>query len=145
MPPTEAQKLAERYGLPVAYCCICDCEFVVEKPYHEMGLCGVCARRAGAAWVLAHSGKHDQTLDPEGFWRDAQRRDAERPYRKRVIAKATRTKVFERDAYRCMKCGGHTRLSIDHIHPEVLGGTESIDNLQTLCLSCNSKKGARAA
>lgn len=50
--------------------------------------------------------------------------------------------VFERDEYRCVKCGGHLNLSIDHIHPFSKGGSDDESNLQTLCRSCNSSKGA---
>lgn len=34
-------------------------------------------------------------------------------------------------------------LSLDHIHPHSRGGSDQPENLQTLCRSCNSKKGAR--
>lgn len=54
-----------------------------------------------------------------------------------------RTSVYERDGYQCLHCGTTQSLSLDHIHPYSLGGEDIQDNLQTLCLSCNSKKGAR--
>lgn len=62
-------------------------------------------------------------------------------YQKRIISQSLRTAVFERDMYRCKHCGTHLDLCIDHIIPEVNGGTDDMDNLQTLCWSCNSKKG----
>lgn len=65
------------------------------------------------------------------------------PPRKQVIKQGLRTKVLERDAYRCVQCSAHQDLCVDHIHPESLGGTLDLDNLQTLCRSCNSKKGNR--
>jgi len=49
--------------------------------------------------------------------------------------------VFERDKYRCVNCGTHLNLSIDHIHPFSKGGSDDESNLQTLCRSCNSSKG----
>lgn len=46
--------------------------------------------------------------------------------------------------YTCVCCfrRGHTiGLSIDHIVPLYLGGSDSIKNLQPLCTKCNSSKG----
>ena len=54
-----------------------------------------------------------------------------------------RRQVFERHAYRCVTCGGHHDLCIDHIVPESKGGETVFENLQAMCRSCNSKKGAR--
>jgi hypothetical protein len=54
-----------------------------------------------------------------------------------------RLMVFTRDRYRCKSCGAGKKLTIDHINPVAKGGDESFENLQTLCRSCNSSKGAR--
>lgn len=54
-----------------------------------------------------------------------------------------RRDVFERDAYRCRHCATWVDLTIDHIIPRSRGGTDDETNLQTLCRSCNSKKGDR--
>lgn len=62
---------------------------------------------------------------------------------KKPIPGALSKAVMERDAYRCQHCGGHVDLCCDHIHPECFGGTATLSNLQTLCRSCNSKKGVR--
>ncbi len=53
-------------------------------------------------------------------------------------------KVFERDGYRCYKCDKLlTRFSatLDHIEPVSKGGDNSLDNLRTACLHCNSQRG----
>lgn len=51
--------------------------------------------------------------------------------------------VMERDLYRCQNCGTHKDLTIDHICPRSKGGGDEMENLQTLCRSCNSKKGVK--
>lgn len=49
--------------------------------------------------------------------------------------------VLERDGYRCRKCGSNSRpLQVDHIVSLSHGGTNRLDNLQTLCLRCHSLK-----
>lgn len=53
-----------------------------------------------------------------------------------------RTEVYERDLYRCVQCGTHLKLTLDHIVPWSKGGTDTPDNLQTLCQPCNSRKWA---
>lgn len=57
--------------------------------------------------------------------------------------KTTRRKVFKRDNNRCLNCGSDVDLTVDHILPKAKGGTDDMENLQTLCLTCNSVKGCR--
>ena len=64
-------------------------------------------------------------------------------YPKKSISGAKRIRVFERDKYRCIQCQTHLDLTVDHIHPERKGGTLDMENLQTLCRSCNSRKGVK--
>lgn len=63
--------------------------------------------------------------------------------RKASIPVDLRWEIFERDEFTCKKCGTRRRLTIDHIIAESKGGLTTIENLQTLCHSCNSRKGAR--
>ncbi len=67
----------------------------------------------------------------------------EKKNKKKTIANGLRKKVFERDMYRCVKCNSHQDLCCDHIYPESKGGETVFENLQTLCRSCNSKKGTK--
>lgn len=68
---------------------------------------------------------------------------SKRIYQKKTIGNRLRTQVFERDAYRCVDCGTWKNLTVDHIHPEVLGGPTELENLTTRCRSCNSRKGRK--
>ena len=63
---------------------------------------------------------------------------------RRKLSHTKRKAVFERDLYRCVTCGTHIGLTIDHRRPVSLGGGDDIGNLQTMCMPCNAKKGARA-
>lgn len=64
-------------------------------------------------------------------------------YKKAKIPARLRTQVMERDLYRCRHCGTHRNLSCDHVIPDANGGQTIFENLQTLCRSCNSKKGRK--
>jgi len=54
------------------------------------------------------------------------------------IGKAKRRRVYDRDHNRCLACQSPWDLTLDHILPIFLGGTNDEDNLQTLCEACNS-------
>jgi len=58
-----------------------------------------------------------------------------------AIPESLRNQVFERDDYKCVKCGATERLQLDHIIPFSKGGKTELDNLETLCKTCNLKKG----
>jgi hypothetical protein len=50
--------------------------------------------------------------------------------------------VFRRDEYRCRICGrAGGNLHLDHVIPVCRGGSDKMDNLQTLCRTCNLGKG----
>ncbi len=40
----------------------------------------------------------------------------------------------------CQACGATTRLTLDHVKPLSRGGVHSRENVQLLCVSCNSRK-----
>ena len=67
------------------------------------------------------------------------------PYKKKKIPTETRWAVWERDNFTCVICGSRNYLTIDHIIPERSGGNLKLENLQTLCRSCNSKKGTKCS
>jgi len=59
------------------------------------------------------------------------------------VTNKMRFAIYARDGHRCKMCGRYTDdLEIDHIIPISKGGKSTYDNLQTLCRSCNKKKGS---
>ena len=60
------------------------------------------------------------------------------------VPRGRRHEVFKRDGYRCVECGARKEdgatLHVDHIIPVSKGGTDELDNLQTLCSDCNLNK-----
>ena len=62
---------------------------------------------------------------------------------KTAVSYRRRRRVFERDGHKCVSCGSFDELTIDHIIPRSLGGTNAELNLQTLCFACNGAKANR--
>lgn len=66
---------------------------------------------------------------------------------RRSLSNGVRARVFERDGFRCRRCGRGPQecpLVVDHIVPVVKGGSNDEANLQTLCADCNAGKFDRA-
>ena len=59
------------------------------------------------------------------------------------ISPPVRRHVYARDDHRCKHCGTRERLSIDHVIARANGGSDDIENLQTLCMPCNRRKGVQ--
>lgn len=52
--------------------------------------------------------------------------------------------ILDKYAHKCLRCGkSDVKLTMDHIKPLALGGTNTIDNVQPLCVSCNSWKSTK--
>lgn len=58
--------------------------------------------------------------------------------------KAEWQELCKRFDHRCLRCGNTSELSVDHVIPVTKGGSNSIENIQPLCRSCNSSKGNRS-
>lgn len=59
---------------------------------------------------------------------------------RRHISGKLREEVYRRDGWKCRQCHRTTELTIDHKWPHSRGGTNALDNLQTLCKPCNLAK-----
>ena len=55
-----------------------------------------------------------------------------------------RAAVIARDGEFCAMCGTRRNLTLDHVVPLALGGSNRISNLQLLCLRCNQLKGGES-
>ena len=63
------------------------------------------------------------------------------PGDRKALSVRKRFFVFKRDKYRCRMCGATgVELEVDHVVPVANGGSDAIDNLQTLCFKCNRGK-----
>ena len=66
-----------------------------------------------------------------------------KPKKSRTLSLRKRFFVQKRDEFTCVMCGANGRgvkLEVDHIVPVASGGSDSLDNLQTLCFECNRGK-----
>jgi len=65
---------------------------------------------------------------------------------RKTIPLHIRWAVLKKNNYACVKCGqspaknNDVELEVDHILPVAKGGTNDIENLQTLCWECNQGK-----
>lgn len=60
-----------------------------------------------------------------------------------AVSKRLRFEIFRRDNFTCRYCGEaapDVRLTVDHVIPDALGGTDEPSNLVTACADCNSGK-----
>ena len=62
-----------------------------------------------------------------------------------AVTKRTRYEVLRRDNHTCRYCGAtapDATLTVDHVVPVSLGGTDKPDNLVAACRDCNAGKAA---
>ena len=51
--------------------------------------------------------------------------------------------ILEACGGKCVRCGSSEEIHKDHIQPLALGGSNSKENLQPLCKTCNCSKGSK--
>jgi len=62
-----------------------------------------------------------------------------------ALSKRTRYEVLRRDNHTCRYCGGKApdvELTVDHVNPVALGGTDDPTNLVAACKDCNAGKSS---
>jgi hypothetical protein len=62
-----------------------------------------------------------------------------------AISRRLRFEILRRDNYTCRYCGGvapEVRITVDHVVPRALGGTDDPSNLVAACADCNGGKSA---
>ena len=124
--------------------------------------CKACCKKARQKWRKANPGKiklynrlHHQKYPQEAYlrvcdWREAHPKLQRESQRKRRERKHEAEGDFTEQEWlnlcafngnRCLCCHrSDLPLTVDHIKPLVMGGTNYISNIQPLCKSCNSKK-----
>lgn len=64
-----------------------------------------------------------------------------------AVSKRVRYEVLRRDDHRCRYCGASApdaKLTVDHVVPVALGGSDDPSNLVTACRDCNAGKTSTA-
>jgi hypothetical protein len=62
-----------------------------------------------------------------------------------AVSKRLRYEILRRDNHACRYCGAaapDAKLTVDHVTPVALGGSDTADNLVTACADCNSGKSS---
>lgn len=103
-------------------------------------------KAADASWpsyraVQAHFDSWAELLIECG----AKKAEPKRARRRKALPHALVLQVFARDNHACVNpyCDGlNPCLTADHIVAVVNGGSDELSNLQTLCGTCNSRKGS---
>lgn len=65
-----------------------------------------------------------------------------------AVSKRLRYEILRRDNHACRYCGGiapDVALTVDHVVPVALGGSDDPSNLVTACRDCNAGKSSAAA
>lgn len=101
---------------------------------NDILLCHLCAERI---MENVHKARYGEFLR----WENPIKVDHR--YKKKTIPAKLKVLVHEKYGYKCVNCGTHKNLTCDHIIPESKGGATELDNLQTMCKSCNSSKGVK--
>lgn len=135
------------------------CKRCGTSAWYDSGTCIECNRQHNRNWKqdnkdrhAAHSRKYKEKNGSVNYKRSPEKireyHSRRRALKKNAEGNFTATewkslcKLYD---YKCAKCGKKKKLTADHVIPLSLGGSNDIDNIQPLCQSCNSSKGATIA
>lgn len=74
------------------------------------------------------------------YWRDPEYARLKATAARHGIENTMLQKLFKKQSS-CQLCKSKENLSVDHMQPIKFGGTSNLENLQILCVPCNSFKG----
>lgn len=117
-------------------CCgTCEGELYFFGEELDFSLCSTC--------LIAVQAKIQSGLEKHSQYSKTNKVNEKITINRKTITEAERKEVFDRDNWRCVLCGDTEYLQVDHKMPFSKGGTTEMSNLQTLCRTCNCKKGNR--
>lgn len=118
------------------------------KEWYENNRDAILATQREKAWYKTEKGKETTKK-----WREQnkERIMVSNRNRKSALKNASgKVTVLEweeiKDKYgnKCLRCGrSEVKLTMDHVIPIAVGGSNTADNIQPLCGSCNSKKNTK--
>ncbi len=121
---------------------------MLNQNYEPLTICS--ARRA---FILVYQGKAEMIETADGLKLHSVNRAYSLPsvvrlwqYKKVPFKRImlTRKNILVRDGHRCQYCGSTKGpMTVDHVVPRTMKGSDSWDNLVTACTHCNNKKGDR--
>lgn len=121
------------YNLVQYECLICKCEFKSTKS--SSGVCYKCQRKK-------RKRSPNQSGKKKSFDERAKKYNV-------VYEKINANDIYKRDGFKCVSCGCKVvksdtyrpdQATIDHVIPMSKGGSHTIDNIVTMCHTCNSIK-----
>ena len=143
----------DNYRSVTKVCKSCGVEFRFKKSHAEKGhgiYCSLKCRSAGFIESGAFKGKNNpryidgKSHTPEYVCRSSHNRRVKVKNNGGSYSLAEWEQLCDKYENRCLACGrGDVLLSVDHIVPIIHGGSNNIDNLQPLCVSCNSRKNKK--
>lgn len=104
---------------------------------------GTVERLGGQRGTIVHFHERVESEIPSEYTRPAHPHAGIRS--RNELSPRMRFAVFQRDKFTCVYCGAKgegVRLTVDHVHPVALGGSDDMENLATACSECNAGKGA---